>query len=388
MRNFIVVGEVKPLVVQVLLAIHSFTDANCIAVCSETRYLRFSSLCSGYLDINFNGEDDDRFVDKVNFFAETMDDLVLIPAGTQGTRMVNRVRNRLKVRIVPAPESSVLDRLDNKWCFYQFCKEHGLNVPSARLIDSKLDLDFASTAKELGVPFVVKPLCQAASAGVYAVSSEADYNQKIRNNDAYQYAPLIVQRFISGTDVGLNLLSIQGKVTAIAIQQRIVQRRVGSKIKFLFNNYLVNAAHTLARESAYNGVMNVDARIEDGTGKVFLFESNPRVWLSLSASVWCGLNFVAESIDPSPEVDSVRMLTSGIADTYHHPLFRPFQWRYAIFDSGQRGRMLRIKMYDLCTLASSTKAILLERVAHRSQVMTLCGNRSSSATRHAARHDE
>ena len=374
MRNFIVVGVIKPLVIEVLLAIHTFTDANCIVLggSKETRILRFSSLCAAYLEASFSGDDDDRFVEKVNFLGVAMSDLVLIPADTQSTRMLNRVRSRLKVRLVFSPESSMLDQFDDKWRFYQFCKEHGLNVPTSCLIASKRDLNFTSTVAELGLPFVVKPLCEAASNGVHAIFSEADYDLKIRNNDAYRYAPLIVQRFISGTDVGLNLLAIQGKVAALAIQQRIVQKSVGSKIKFISNDYLVGAAHTLARESIYEGVMNVDARIEEGTGKVYLFESNPRFWRSLSASVWCGLNFVAESIDPSSPSGGIRMLTSGCADTYYHPLFRPLLWRYALFDFGQRGRMLRVKTYDLYTLSSSIKTIFLACMAHRSQVMALC----------------
>lgn len=377
LQNFIVLGVIKPLVAEVLLAIHTFTDANCIVVggSKETRILRFSNLCSAYLEADFTGKDDDRLVEKVNHLAEAMPDLVLIPADTHSARMINRVRNSLKVRVVAAPGTSALELFDNKWNFYQFCNEHGLNVPSARLFTSKFDLNFASAAKELGLPFVVKPLCEAASNGVHAVFSEADYKQKIRDNDAYQYAPLMAQHFISGTDIGLNLLSVQGQVAAIAIQQRVVQQRVGSKIKFLSNDYLVGAAHTLAGKSAYDGVMNVDTRIEAGTGKVFLFESNPRFWRSLSASVWCGLNFVAESIGSPQPRDGVLMLTSGTADTYYHPLFRPLLWRYAISDRGWRGRMLRTKIFDWYTLASSTKTILLASMAHHSQVMALCDAR-------------
>jgi len=373
MRNFIVAGVFRPLVAEVLLAIHTFTDAHCVVVggSKEMHILRLSNLCSGYLEADFTGPDDDRFVERVNFLAETFADLVLIPVDTYSARMTNRVRARLRVRIVAAPDSPALDLFDNKWHFYQFCKKHGLNVPLTRLVDSKYDLDFAATASELGVPFVVKPICLAASTGVHAVTSEADFNKNILESESYRYAPLIAQRFISGTDVGLNLLASGGKVSAISIQQRVVQRRVGSKMKFIANDYLVEVAHTLVRESAYDGVMNVDARIEDDTGKVFLFESNPRFWRSLSASVWCGLNFVAECVDPTP-AEGIRMLTSGTADIYYHPLYSPRLWRFAVSDQGWQGRMLRCKMGDLYTLATSSKTFLLEKMDHSSQVMALC----------------
>ena len=37
----------------------------------------------------------------------------------------------------------------------------------------------------------------------------------------------------------------------------------------------------LSQLSHYSGLMNVDARLENGSGRVFLIESNPRFWASL-----------------------------------------------------------------------------------------------------------
>jgi predicted ATP-grasp superfamily ATP-dependent carboligase len=369
MRNFVIVAQGKPVVMQVLLAIHSFTDADCIVVCARgTRVLRSSSLCSGYMEVSFHGKDDDTFVDSINALAQKMPGLTLIPADCPGTRMVNRVRCRLKAAIIPAPDTLMLDRLEDKWHFYQFCKEHGLNAPLTRYVGDKHALDFTLTARELGIPFVVKPVNEQGSDGVHVVTTESDYNRKIRNNHGYRYGPLIAQQYIRGTDVGLNLLAIHGKLAAVAIQQPIDQQLVGSRIKFFPNPYLESAARTIAKETGYHGVMNVDARIEEGSGAVFLFESNPRFWRTLLASVWCGLNFVAESLEPPLHSGSVRMLTSGVADTYYHPLFRPGLWRCALSDLGHRGRMMRRMMFDISTFVASAKALLLVIVGHRSQL--------------------
>lgn len=361
-RNFVVVGANKSILVQVLLAVHTFTDAKCTVVCPKgTRFLRLSNLCSACVEADFDGEDDDRFIDAVNRIAETAPDLMLIPSDCDGARMTDRVRRRLRATTIPAPDAAMLDRFDNKWRFYQFCKEHGLNVPPTRLVGSKHELQFASVAGELGLPFVLKPVNQEASRGVQIISCERDY-QTILKNDNYQYAPLIAQRYIAGTDVGLNLLAIQGRVAAIAIQQRNYPQHEAAKIKFFSNKYLESVAHTLAGKSGYHGVMNIDARIEEGTGKIFLFESNPRFWRSLSASVWCGLNFVAESIEASRRPNKVRMLTAESADTYYHPLFRPSLWLHAVFGRNcHRGRMVRLMMSDMCTLAAQAKGLLRVR---------------------------
>lgn len=353
-RSFIVVGAGRGLVLQVLLAIHTFTKAECIVMCAKgAGFLRFSRLVSEYREIDFSGADDDRFVASVNRLVEDLPELVLIPTDCEGARMMMRVRNRLKARMIPAPDSTMLDCLDNKWRFYQFCKECGLNTPPTRFFGDKHELDFASTALELGGSFVVKPLSQAGSKGIVLISSEEDYRRNILDDDAYQYKPLIAQRYIRGTDVGLNLLSFKGKVTAIAIQQRHYPQNEAARISFFQNDYLISVAHTIARESAYEGVMNIDARIEHGSGRVFLFECNPRFWRSVLASAWCGLNFVGETIEPSLKAGNIRMLTAGSADTFDHPLFRPSLWRHALFDRGHRGRMVRAMMSDICLLGSS-----------------------------------
>jgi predicted ATP-grasp superfamily ATP-dependent carboligase len=355
-RNFIVIGAAKSMVIQVLLAIHAYTDARCLVMCAKgTRFLRSSILCSEYLEADFCGEDDNRLVDIINRHAEATPDVTLIPADCAGSRTIDRVRNRLRVAIAPSPTSSMLDCFDDKWRFYQFCRAHELNTPATRFVGNKKNMDFASTALELGIPFVIKPVNQDSSRGTYIISSEEEFRQKILNDDSYQYAPLIAQRYILGIDVGLNLLSVNGKVRMIAIQQRIQPEHDGSKIKFFPNAYLESAAHVVCRESGYDGVMNIDARIEHGTGKVFLFESNPRFWRSLSASVWCGFNFAADCIEQAQRQSGIKILTSGSADTYYHPLFRPALWLYALFDKSYRGRMVRLMTIEICTLFTSVR---------------------------------
>jgi predicted ATP-grasp superfamily ATP-dependent carboligase len=379
-RNFIVVGRYWRLVVQVLLAIHVCTDARCAVICARgTRFLRWTNLVAEYMEADLSGEDDDRFVDMVNRLAAAMPGVTLIPADCEGARMTDRVRKRLMAQVISAPDASMLDLFDNKWRFYQFCKEHRLNAPSTRFIASKYDLDFASTALELGLPFVLKPLSQLASQGVHIVAGKGDYLHAILNNAAYQYAPLIAQRYIQGTDVSLNLLSKKGRVAALAIQQRCHPQHPGARVRFISNDSLESVAHTLSSKSGYDGVMKIDARVEDGTGKVFLFESNARFWRSLSASVWCGLNFVAESMKPSLQPDKIAMLTSGCADTYYHPLFRPSLWRHALFDNdGHRGQMVRIMMIDMCTLASQTKAMLKAGIARGRPLAVLAPRRAGA----------
>ncbi len=354
MQNFIVVGEMRAIVAQVLLAIHHHTTAHCAVISGKgTGALRLSRLCSQYDDLDFYGHDDLRFVEIVNRFAARHADTVLVAGDCQAMKMVNRVRDALQVGISPMPDTDMLSMLEDKWSFYQFCKAHGLTVPSSIFVNAKAELDFSAVANRLGLPFVVKPLDQVASYGIEVVQDENHYKRAILDNRAYQYAPLIMQRFIAGKDIGLNLLSVHGRVMALACQEPN-----GTRVRFFANGVLERAAHVIASATRYHGVMNVDARVEEHTGTIYLFESNPRIWRSHYASVWCGMNFCGESLKGRWDGNHVQRLVSGESDVYYHPIFRPSQWPMLLFDKGRRGRFLRIMMSDPYTLASSIRPLL------------------------------
>ena len=360
-KNFLVLGKHRTLIVQAMLAIHAATDAVCVVICpKETRYLRLTNMCTRHWFAELDGSDDDRVVDIINRCAESMPGLELVPSDCPSARLANRLRARLHAHVARIPDDAMLDLFDNKWRFHQFCKERGLNVPATKLVASKEDLDFASTAQEIGLPFIVKPLDQHGSAGVCVISSEQGYRERILDDEAYRFSPLLVQRYIRGIDIGLNLLSIGGKVQAIAVQRRDYPQNEEARIRFLPNEYLRNAAFVICADSCYDGVMNVDARIEERTGLAYLFEVNPRFWVSLSASVWCGLNFVAENLEREQQSDDVRLLEAGTADTFYHPLFRPALWPYVLFHTGRRGRMARLMARDMCTLGSQLRTFWIK----------------------------
>lgn len=341
MINFIVLGKCRRVTSAVLQAIRSFTDAKCIVIGGpETTVLRWSALCKRQVTIDLSGTDDERFVDLVNDIVKTCPHVILIPVDCDGTRLVNRVRDRLMLPVTPIPEMDVLDMFDNKWTFHQFCTRNELAVPETRFIPAKNELDHDAIAAELGSPFVVKPIGLAGSTGVQIVHSKAEFEEVILNNDAYDYGALIAQQYIDGEDIDVSFLALGGRLAALAIQQVH-----GASIVFCSNPELEAMAERMCRASEYHGVMHVDARIDAKTGKLYLIESNPRFWASLTASVWCGLNFVAQAIIPAPGAIGVRRLTSGTAYT-RFPLIRPGCWQQLISDTGERGRLLRAMSLD------------------------------------------
>jgi biotin carboxylase len=358
-KPFILLSEAAGILVQVLTAVHAIGPANCTVVISrETRHFSITNMTSQSIQANFDGSDDDYLVTAINRLAMEMPDLTVIPCDCPAERVVDRIGPRLNASVIPAPNAAMLDCFDDKWEFYQFCKKHGLNVPPARLVACKQDIDFHELSGELGLPIVFKPLNQAGSAGVQVIYSEQEYQKKIVEADDYQFAPLLVQQYVRGLDIGLNLLAIHGRITAIAVQQRDLPQNFGAPIEFLSNPELEDAARTICESSNYHGVMNIDARVEEKTGRVFLFESNPRFWGSLSASVWCGLNFVGACMEAAPPPPQVRRLQSGRANVHYHPMVQPALWGQALFSRhGQRRRMVKFMMGDLWTFLLQAKSL-------------------------------
>lgn len=342
MMNMIVAGKNERLIVQVLLGIRSYSDAKCVVLASTgTGALRWSSLCAKYKRIGFAKSDDDAYVAAIERFTRHMQQATLIPADCEAQRITNRVRHRLKVRIIPIIDTETLDMLDDKWRFYQFCKKHGFQVPATIFVGDKTNLDFEKTEAELGLPFVIKPVSESGSFGVHIVHTRDYYDTAIRNNKKYQFKSLVAQQYIEGSDMGLDLLSLHGKVSSFAIQER----HAGG-VSFLPDAYLEKMVHEFCAVSGYHGVMNIDVRRERNTGKAYLIEANPRFWVTHSAAVWNGMNFVAESIEQTPCPEGARKLTAGEFHDRRHPLFRPSWWRPLLSDSGERGRILRAMMFD------------------------------------------
>jgi predicted ATP-grasp superfamily ATP-dependent carboligase len=352
MINFIVLGRNKHVLIPVLQSIRSFTDAKAITIGSEeSKSLKWSTLCEQHLTINFDGSEDDAFVALINSIVEKIQYVTLIPADCDAVRLTNRVRDRLSLNITPIPMTSTLEMFDDKWRFYEFCKQHQLAVPQTRLFESKAQLDYAALAGEFGLPFVVKPVNEAGARGVQIIRNKAQFERIIRNNDAYQYAPLLAQAYVDGTDIDISLLADRGQVGAFAIQQAN-----DAAVEFVHNSDLEQMAIKLCQLSAYHGVMHIDARIDKRSGKVYLLESNPRFWASLNASVACGLNFVAESIQAQPRVHGIRRLTAGKSYTTH-PVLHPSTWPALLSDAGDNGRLLRAMTFDPHALGSFATAL-------------------------------
>jgi predicted ATP-grasp superfamily ATP-dependent carboligase len=351
---FVLLGRSTRVAIEVLQAVRSFSDGKCLIAGDEpSRPLRWSAHCARHVMTALDGSGDDEFVTLVHGLAAANPQTVLIPFDCDGIRMAQRLQGRLQVQTVPVPDVATLDALEDKWSFHAFCTQHALPVPLTRFVGTKEAIDFDAVATEFGLPFVLKPTNWSGSLGVQIVTSRAQFEQRILGDARYAFDTLIVQQFIEGDDACLSVLANRGRLRAFAIQQPIQNR-----IEFMPNAGLEAIASQICRDSVYHGVMNLDVRIEKHTGRLFLIEANPRFYASLTASVACGLNFVAESIDLADPVSEPKRLVAGRFEK-RHPLLTPFLWPCLLLDPDARGRLLRAKAFDLFTFGMLARELPL-----------------------------
>lgn len=344
MHTFVVVGNSLEVLGPVLQAIRSFSRASIKVVGNDTtRSIRWSLMCSQWKYATLQMNDDDHLLQTLHHICTKNSSSCIIAADCDAAHALNRLRSQLHVPLAPTPSAEQLALFEDKWHFHQFCQQQELPTPSTCYFQNKKQLDFSTLATTLGIPFVIKPTNRAGSEGVKIISSAAELEKAILHNANYQFTPLLAQKYIAGKDIDISLLAVDGHVKVVAVQQVS-----GSVIEFLSQPSLEVMASTLCKSSSYEGVMHIDARIDELSGKIYLIESNPRYWASLSAALWCGVNFVQESlkyISITHSHENTNRLVGARAYT-RYPLLRPGGLRCLALDRGLRGRLVRLSVID------------------------------------------
>jgi biotin carboxylase len=275
-----------------------------ISICGEVDALRKSVHCDGYFPIPLDGSGDSahRLASVANEIAERHADTVIIPVDVPSCQTVLAAGNLLKCATFPLPKSDLLEKFNDKWSFYGVCCKQGVATPKTVFVGSKTQSSYAFLSDTLSSPFVLKPTNERDGRGVVVIGSESEYRELVLENSRYQYSPLVAQQYIPGRDIDISLLAFGGETICCA-----VQTRAGSVVRFLECEALRRAAGALVEGTHYTGILHIDAREHQDTGSIWLIEANPRIWGTINAAKWCGLNFVA----------------AGMALACNHPLTEP-----------------------------------------------------------------
>ena len=361
MRNAVVVGNSLQILGPVMLAIRSFSHAKINVIGNDsTRSIRWSLLCDQWTRHSLSADEDLELLNILQSLCTRDRPARIIAVDCEAARALNRLRPLLPAPLAPMPSTDHLTMLEDKWQFHRLCQRKGLPTPLTLRFENKQALRYEVLTSALGTTFVIKPSNLAGSQGVRIIRSKAMFESEILRSKDYQFSPLLVQEYIPGEDIDIILLAVNGEVMTIATQQV-----AGSVVRFIPQPQMEAMASAICTALGYDGVMHIDARIDHRTGRIWLIESNPRFWASLTAALWCGLNFVQESLRHVRETEHAvgpLRLAQGRAHT-RYPLIRQDSLR-CLLSRGSRGRLLRWLVLDpwrISQLALDVSGLLLRR---------------------------
>lgn len=189
----------------------------------------------------------------------------------------------------------------------------GVPVPPTRSVAAGDDA--IAAASELGFPVVVKPtvsreLLGDRTIGSYEVSYAADASQLGDRLRGIAGAPVLLQRWLPGIGLGVELLMDRGRPLAAFQHRRIREVPPTGGASSLRESVdldpdLYDNAVRMLGEIGWTGLAMVEFRRgEDGIGH--LMEINGRVWGSLPLAVRAGMDFPGRLADmlldgPPPE---------------------------------------------------------------------------------------
>jgi len=288
----IVVAKDEGLARALLLSLDGIVSG--ISVIGEVEALRRSSHCDAFFPLLLEPgpKAAEQLAAIANRIADDHRDTVIVPADVPSCRRVIAARGLLRCATFPAPEEPQLEACNDKWQFYNTCVLHEIQTPKTVFIGNKADASYSRLKDALSLPFLIKPTCERDGAGVVLIGSDDDYRRVILDNTAYRYAPLIGQQYIPGEDVDISLLAFDGLTVCSAVQVRR-----GSLVRFIECEPLRDAASLLVERIGYTGPLHLDARKHRDTGSIWLIEANPRIWGTINAARWCGLNFIAAGME-------------------------------------------------------------------------------------------
>lgn len=224
-------------------------------------------------------------INSINSWIDQHKIEVVVPADTRCTRMLARqVNHILNAKIFPLSSPELIDYLYDKGTFSQFLSKHQLPMPETHLLTDTGQLDELN----FKFPVMVKPCWGESGWGIQKVDDNPSLDRAIDNLVSSKSVPFLIQEWIPGQDVDLNLIANQGELVGWMVQQR-----KGKSLQFIDDSRLVDFGRLLCRYSGYNGVAHVDMRIDERTNEIKIIEFNPRFWGSLLFSTWMGVNFLA-----------------------------------------------------------------------------------------------
>lgn len=247
-----------------------------------------SRFCSAFelTSLAIDGTYNEALAAEINHVIQKYGISVVIAGDAPATRSLIAVKSLLRVAVFPMPELPDFDLLNNKWAFTQLCQSKHVRSPPTWLFADRNELAGFLGANDDQRSFIAKPLSQDSSKGVIRVSARTWGNVSTQ----LTYAPILLQEFIEGIDIGTSVFCDRGRITAF-----IAHHYGRGRYRPLQDAGIVADLQALLGPLQTSGIFNFDMR-RTVDGQIYYLECNPRVFWKISMSMLAGVNFVAQGL--------------------------------------------------------------------------------------------
>jgi biotin carboxylase len=230
-----------------------------------------------------DGTFDAELAAEINWRAQQFGADMVLPGDALSTRSLIAVRDLVAAPCFPMPDLDRFDLLNDKWRFQGLCAELGIETPGGSLYPDAEALKADLRAGDVGLAAIAKPLSMDSGIGCVVLKAGSAEHDVLR----IFYAPILVQDYICGSDIGASAYCDGGEITAF------VAHRYHHQTYATFEDEGVFASiEKVARRLRLSGVFNFDMRLTP-EGRVYFLECNPRFFFKIAMSMLAGINFVA-----------------------------------------------------------------------------------------------
>jgi len=268
-----------------------------LTVLSNDRWApaRFSRHCYRFLYRQIGADSQERFEAISQIVKETGVD-VLLPVETDWIEFAGTMRQSLPqlLAVTPIPEPETYRIVNDKWLLAQFMQEH--QVPGPPTVLGTLDDDFEQQLRTIEFPVLTKPVTAWGGEGIRRFESLPQLQAFLEEYDQERFRNrYIVQSFLPGYVIGLNVLCREGSILAYTMQRGTIpnpqQWAAAAAIRFIRQEGVLETAQRLLTALNWSGFGNIDMFYDTSDGQVKILEFNARFWGSLRGSYVAGVSF-------------------------------------------------------------------------------------------------
>jgi len=246
--------------------------------------LGFSRFCKRLYRCDFQTWHQSKVVEFINSLVAQLQIDVVLPSDAITTRLLARIGPELVGEVYPVPSERLFERLGHKDTFMELCASLAVRHPRSLLVRDVHELKKVVSGDEFPAPFVVKSTNRSGGDGIFRVLDKSDFQSISKMID---YAPILIQEHIPGSDISMSLFCRSGKAVAA-----VVFERDSKFFRCMLHESFRAEAERIAAATQFDGVINFDG-ILTADGEVVFLECNPRFFYSMDlVMLGSGVNFV------------------------------------------------------------------------------------------------